>query len=104
MLEFVTEFMAEPELFVTRARLALKHPDLRAHALVRFARVEAVVAAAAAEELRAGATDVRPQLIGAATAAAIRSTAQTYVARGGRGDPREIVDGAFNLLEEGLRT
>jgi AcrR family transcriptional regulator len=104
VLEFVTEFMSEPELYITRARLALEHPDLLGHALVRFARFEGVIAAAAAEELRAGPADVRPRLIGAAAAAAIRSTSQTWVAREGRGDPRELVHESFDLLERGLGT
>jgi AcrR family transcriptional regulator len=104
VLEFVTDFMADPQLYVTRARLALEDPDLLGHALVRFARFEAIVAAAAADALRADASDVRPRLIGAAAAAAIRSTSQTWVARDGRGDPREIVHETFDLLERGLGT
>jgi hypothetical protein len=47
---------------------------------------------------------VKPRLIGVAAAAAIRSTAQTWVAREGRGDPREIVDENFDLLERGVGT
>jgi AcrR family transcriptional regulator len=103
VIDFVTEFMDEPDLYITRARLALEHSDLLGPALVRFARFEAIVAAAAAEELRASATDLRPRLIGAAAAAAIRSTSQTWVARDGQGDPREIVNESFDLLERGLR-
>jgi AcrR family transcriptional regulator len=102
VIDFVTEFMDEPALYVTRARLAFEHPDLLGPALVRFARFEAIIAAAAAEELRANASDLRPRLIGAAAAAAIRSTSQTWVARNGRGDPREIVNESFDLLERGL--
>ena len=102
VLEFVTDFMADPQLYVTRARIALDHPDLFGHALVRFARFEAVIASAAAEDLRGSEDDLRPRLIGAAAAAAIRSTSQTWVARGGRGDPREIVHQSFDLLERGL--
>jgi TetR/AcrR family transcriptional regulator, regulator of mycofactocin system len=103
VLDFVTEFMADADVFVTRARLAFEHPDLLGHALVQFARLEARVAAAAADDLAAGEADVRPRLIGAAAAAAVRATAQTWVARGGRGDPREIVHETFDLLEDGLR-
>jgi AcrR family transcriptional regulator len=102
VVEFVTEIMSEPELYITRARIALEHPDLLGHTLVRFARFEAVIAAAAAEELQADEADVRPRLIGAAAAAAIRSTSQTWVARDGRGDPREIVHESFDLVERGL--
>jgi TetR/AcrR family transcriptional regulator, regulator of mycofactocin system len=102
VIDFVTEFMGEPELYITRARLALEHPDLLGPALVRFARFEAIVAAAAAEELRASPSDLRPRLTGAAAAAAIRCTSQTWVARGGRGDPREIVHESFDLIERGL--
>jgi AcrR family transcriptional regulator len=102
VLEFVTEFMADPQLYVTRARVALEDPELLGPALVRFARFETVVAAAAAQELDADPADVRPRLIGAAAAAAIRSTSQTWVARGGEGDPREIVNESFDLLERGL--
>jgi AcrR family transcriptional regulator len=104
VIDFVTEFMDEPDLYITRARLALEHPDLLGPTLVRFARFEAIVAAAAAEELRASSTDLRPRLIGAAAAAAIRSTSQTWVARGGQGDPREIVHESFDLIEQGLGT
>lgn len=102
VLEFVTEFMADPQLYVTRARIAFEHPDLLGPALVRFARFEAIVTAAAAEDLRANASDLRPRLIGAAAAAAIRSTSQTWVTRGGQGDPREIVHESFDLIERGL--
>jgi AcrR family transcriptional regulator len=104
VLEWVTEFMGDPELYVTRARLALQHPDILGTALVRFAYLEEVVAAAAAEELDAESTELKPRLIGAATTAAIRSTSQTWVARNGRGDPREIVNESFDLIERGLGT
>jgi AcrR family transcriptional regulator len=102
VIDFVTEFMDEPDLYITRARLALEHPDLLGPALVRFARFEAIVTAAAAEELKANAEDLRPRLIGAAAAAAIRCTSQTWVARDGRGDPRDIVHESFDLIERGL--
>jgi AcrR family transcriptional regulator len=99
---WVTEFMDDPDLYVARARLAFEHADILGAALVRFALLEEVVASAAAEELGASATDLKPRLIGAATTAAIRSTSQTWVARNGRGDPREIVNESFNFLEQGL--
>ena len=102
VLEWVTEFMTEPELYISRARLAFEHPDVLGPALVRFAHLEAVVAAAAAVELHANAVDVRPRLIGAATTAAIRATSQAWIARNGEGDPREIVNESFDLLERGL--
>jgi AcrR family transcriptional regulator len=102
VIDFVTEFMDDPALYVTRARLALGEPELLGPTLVQFARIEAVIAAAAAEDLDADPTDVRPRLIGAAAAAAIRSTSQAWVARDGRGDPREIVNESFDLLERGL--
>jgi TetR/AcrR family transcriptional regulator, regulator of mycofactocin system len=102
VLEWVTEFVDDPKLYVTRARLALQHPDILGTALVRFAYLEEVVAAAAAEELDADSTELKPRLIGAAATAAIRSTSQTWVAREGRGDPREIVNESFDLLERGL--
>jgi AcrR family transcriptional regulator len=104
VLEWLTEFMDDPALYVARARLAFENPDILGQALVRFAYLEDVVAAAAAEELRAGDEELSPRLIGAATTAAIRSTSQTWVAREGRGDPREIVNESFDLLERGLRT
>jgi AcrR family transcriptional regulator len=102
VLEWVTEFMADPELYITRARLAFDHPDALGNALVRFARVEAVVAAAAADELQASAADHRPRLIGTATTAAIRATSEAWIARNGQGDPREIVNACFDMLEHGL--
>jgi TetR/AcrR family transcriptional regulator, regulator of mycofactocin system len=102
VIEFVTVFMADPQLYLTRARLALQDPELVGPALVQFARFEAVVAAAAADELDADSTDLRPRLIGAAAGAAIRSTSQTWLARDGQGDPREIVNESFELIERGL--
>lgn len=102
VLEWVTEFMADPELYLTRARLAFEHPDVLGNALVRFAALEGIVAAAAAEELGADAHDLRPRLIGSTTTAAIRSTSQAWLARGGKGDPRELVNESFDLLERGL--
>jgi AcrR family transcriptional regulator len=104
VIEFVTGFMAEPDLYVTRTRLVLGDPDLLGHALVHFARLEEVIAAAAAEELRAGPRELQPKLVGTAATAAIRATSQTWVARNGRGDPREIVNESFDLLERGLAT
>jgi AcrR family transcriptional regulator len=102
VLEWLTEFMTDPELYVARARLAFENPDVLGQALVRFTQLERIVATAAAEELRASPTDLRPQLIGAAATAAIRATSQTWVARDGQGDPREIVDESFDLIERGL--
>jgi AcrR family transcriptional regulator len=102
VLEWLTEFMTDPELYVARARLAFENPDVLGQALVRFTHLEQVVAAAAAEELQASPTDLKPQLVGAAATAAIRATSQTWVARDGRGDPREIVNETFDLLERGL--
>jgi AcrR family transcriptional regulator len=104
VLEWVTEFMDDPDLYVTRARLAFQHPEILGTALVRFSYLEEIVAAAAAEDLDADSTELKPRLIGAATTAAIRSTSQTWVAREGRGDPREIVNESFDLLERGLAT
>ena len=103
VLEFVTEFMGDRELYVARMRIALEHPDLLGHALVRFTRIEAVIAAAAADALETTAEDVRVPLIGAAATAAIRSASQTWVATDGQADPREIVNASFDLLEQGLR-
>jgi AcrR family transcriptional regulator len=102
VIEFVAGFMAEPDLYVTRTRLVLADPDLLGHALVHFARLEEVIAAAAAEELPARPRDLRPKLIGTAATAAIRATSQTWVARNGAGDPREIVNESFDLVERGL--
>jgi AcrR family transcriptional regulator len=102
VIEFVAGFMAEPDLYVTRTRLVLADPDLLGHALVHFARLEEVIAAAAAEELPARPRDLRPKLIGTAATAAIRATSQTWVARNGTGDPREIVNESFDLVERGL--
>jgi TetR/AcrR family transcriptional regulator, regulator of mycofactocin system len=99
---WVTEFMTDPDLYIARARLAFEHPDVLGPALVRFAYLEDVVAAAAAEEVGASAREVKPRLIGAATTAAIRATSQTWVAREGQGDPREIVNESFDLIERGL--
>jgi TetR/AcrR family transcriptional regulator, regulator of mycofactocin system len=102
VLQWLTEFMDDPDLYIARARLAFEHPDILGSALVRFAYLESVVAAAAADELGADARELKPRLIGAATTAAIRSTSQTWVARDGQGDPREIVNESFDLLERGL--
>jgi TetR/AcrR family transcriptional regulator, regulator of mycofactocin system len=102
VLEWLTEFMTDPDLYVTRARLAFEHPEVLGQALVRFTHLEEVVAAAAAEELDASPTDLKPRLVGAAATAAIRATSQTWVARDGRGDPREIVNESFDLIERGL--
>jgi AcrR family transcriptional regulator len=104
VLEWLTLFMDDPHLYVARARLAFENPDILGPALVRFAYLEDVVAAAAAEELRADAKELKPRLIGAATTAAIRSTSQTWVAREAQGDPRELVNQSFDFLERGLGT
>ena len=102
VLEFAGEFFADPELFATRATLVFRHPALRARGLERMARLEDVIAEAVARELGAPETDVRPRLVGAAAIAAVRSTAATWAARGGRGDPRAIVNESFDLIEHGL--
>jgi AcrR family transcriptional regulator len=102
VLEWLRMFMDDPDLYLARARLAFENPDILGSALVRFAYLEDVVAAAAAEDLGAGAEEVKPRLIGAVSTAAIRATSQTWVAREGRGDPREIVNESFDLLGRGL--
>jgi AcrR family transcriptional regulator len=102
VLGWLMEFMDDPDLYVSRARLAFENPDILGAALVRFAYLEDVVAAAAADELGAGDEEVKPRLIGAVSTAAIRATSQTWVARKGQGDPREIVNESFDLLERGL--
>lgn len=103
-LAFATDFAEAPVLYTTRARLAFGHPGVAARAAVILGRIEAVVADEAARELRADReTDVRPRLVAAAVTGAIRSTALTWTARGGAGDPRELVNESFDLLERGLR-
>jgi AcrR family transcriptional regulator len=102
VLEFAGEFFADPDLFATRVRLMLEHPALLAHGLERMARLEEQIAAAVARELRAPETDIRPRLVGAAAIAAVRATSATWAARAGRGDPRELVNQAFDLIEGGL--
>jgi TetR/AcrR family transcriptional regulator, regulator of mycofactocin system len=102
VVEWVTEFMADPDLYLTRVRLAFEHPDVLGNALVRFAALEEFVAAAAAEELGADPHDLRPRLIGTASTAAIRSISEAWLARGGAGDPRQLVHASFDLLERGL--
>jgi AcrR family transcriptional regulator len=102
VLEFAGEFFADPDLFATRVRLMLEHPTLLAHGLERMARLEEQIAAAVAQALRAPETDIRPRLVGAVAIAAVRATSATWAARGGRGDPRELVNQAFDLIERGL--
>jgi TetR/AcrR family transcriptional regulator, regulator of mycofactocin system len=102
VLEFAGEFFADPDLFATRVRLLLAHPVLLAHGLERMARLEDVIAEAVARELRLPETDIRPRLVGAVAIAAVRSTSATWAARGGRGDPRKIVNEGFDLIEQGL--
>jgi AcrR family transcriptional regulator len=100
---FADEFAAEPELFSNRARLVFSHPDILGQAHARFAAVELLVAGAAARELEADPElDVRPRILAAAVTAGVRTTALTWAARGGRGDPREIVEEVFDVLETGL--
>jgi AcrR family transcriptional regulator len=102
VLEFAGEFFADPDLFATRVRLMLEHPALLAHGLERMARLEEQIAAAVARELRAPETDIQPRLVGAVAIAAVRATSATWAARDGRGDPRELVNQAFDLIERGL--
>jgi AcrR family transcriptional regulator len=103
VLEFVGEFAAERDVFLTRARIAFGHPALAAHAAMRFARFEREIAHAVARDLGLDEhEDLVPRLTGALVAAAIRSTSQTWVARGGRGDPRELVNASFDAVERGL--
>jgi AcrR family transcriptional regulator len=97
------EFAAEPDIFSARARLVFSHPDILGEAYARFAAVERLVAGAAARELETDPDlDVRPRIVAAAVTAGIRTTALTWAARGGRGDPREIVEEVFDVLETGL--
>jgi AcrR family transcriptional regulator len=101
-LEFAGEFFADPELFATRARLVFANPAFRAHGLERLARVEDAIAAAVRKDLGVSDEDVRPRLVAAAVMAAVRSSAMAWAARGGRGDPRAIVNESFDLIEQGL--
>jgi AcrR family transcriptional regulator len=99
----VAEFAADRELFVTRARIAFGHPAVGLHLLARFARIEREISHAVALDLGVDEhDDLRPRLAGALVTAAIRATAQTWVARDGRGDPAELVDASFDAIERGL--
>jgi AcrR family transcriptional regulator len=102
VLGFAGEFFADPELFATRARLIFGHPTARGLALERMARMEDVIVEAVEGDLGTDARDVRPRLLGATAMVAVRSTAVTWAARGGEGDPRAIVNQSFDFIEQGL--
>lgn len=99
------EFTSEPELFAGRARLLFSDEELHAEAYLRMTRIEPLLREAVADELGADPElDVRPRLVAACVTAALRSTATTWAARGGEGDPRELVNQSFDVLESGIST
>ena len=100
---WVGEFAEDPEFWMTRARIALTHPALVGNAAAMFADVEREVARAVAADLGVDEQeDLRPRLSAALISAAVRSASLTWVARDGRGDPREIANASFDAIERGL--
>lgn len=102
--EFAGEFGADPALYLGRARLAFGDARIRPHALVRLGRMEDVLRRAVTADLGAADRDLGPRFLATASVAAIRASAETWIARDGRGDPRELVAEAFDLLERGWRS
>jgi AcrR family transcriptional regulator len=103
VLAMAGAFGEEPELYANRARLVFSDDALHAEAYLRMTRVEALLRAAFARELGTDPEgDVRPRIAAAAVTAAVRSTAMTWAGRDGRGDPRELVQESFAVIEAGL--
>lgn len=103
LLAAAGEFAQEPELFAERARLVFSHEELHGEIYLRMTGLERLLREAVAQELGVDPElDVRPRLVAAMVTAAVRSTALTWAARGGRGDPRAIVNESFDLIESGI--
>jgi AcrR family transcriptional regulator len=102
-LRALEEIVADPQLFLTRSQLVLSIPAAHARSRLLDADYEDVIAAAvAAERGTEAATDVRARLIARTAINATRAARDVWVATDAGRDPRDLVNEAFDLLEQGI--
>jgi AcrR family transcriptional regulator len=103
LLEVATDFEAERDAILLRARLVIGNPSVLARSLWIQADWEPAIARTMAARLGIRVDDdVRPRLIAAATLAAMRVAQQRWVVDEGHTPLPALVGEALDLLERGL--
>jgi AcrR family transcriptional regulator len=101
-LEGLERLIADPTPYLTRSRLAATVPAAHARSRQLDADYEDVIAeAVAAAENTDSATDLRARVVARAAWSATRAAREVWLASAGTRDPRELVNDAFDLLEQG---
>jgi len=103
ILEVVGDFEEQREPMLCKMELMQVNPGLRAHSLERMGDMERTLATALAE--RTGVDperDLRPRLIAGAVVMAMRVAVEQWGERDGKGDLRDMVEQALDLLDGGL--
>jgi AcrR family transcriptional regulator len=104
ILTGLEKIVADPSLFLTRARLAASVPAAQAHSRYLDADYEKVIAEAVAASRNCDpATDLQARVIAKAAWSANRAAREIWVASNAKRDPRQLINEAFDLLENGLR-
>jgi AcrR family transcriptional regulator len=104
ILTGLEKIVADPSLFLTRARLAPSVPAAQAHSRYLDADYEKVIAEAVAASRNCDpATDLQARVIAKAAWSANRAAREIWVASNAKRDPRQLINEAFDLLENGLR-
>ena len=103
ILEVVGDLEEQREPMLCKMELMQVNPGLRAHSLERMGDLERTLATALAE--RTGVDperDLRPRLIAGAVVMAMRVAVEQWGEQDGRGDLRDMVEQALDLLDGGL--
>ena len=102
-LEGVERLIADPSPYLTRSRLAASVPAAHARSRQLDADYEEVIAqAVAAAHDTDPTTDLRARVVARAAWSATRAAREAWVASAAERDPRELVNDAFDLLEQGV--
>ena len=93
---------ADPEAFLTRGRLMLGVPELRAHLWEQLHASETALAQVFATAAGRDAGDFEIRVASAAITGALMAALTDWVAAGGDADMVELLDRALKVLESGL--
>jgi hypothetical protein len=105
VLQGVEQVAADPSLFLTRSRLAASVPAAAARSRYLDADYEDATAEAVAAIRRTdAATDVYARVVARAAWGANRAARDVWVATGVKRDPRSLVNVAFDVLGDCLRS
>lgn len=102
--DFFALMNSDRDRMLARQQLVRQHPSLLARQLNQHALIEQEITEAVAERTGAHATDdLRPALIASVAGAAVRVALQRWSADP-TGELGDLLDSAFDLLEQGLLT